>query len=101
MFLDDALKEKHQVIYLMDNETSVVKFEDPDIYQINKFLLHKSKNDIIYNKFVKDCSFFHFVNINTGSKKLINIFSDEYLLKTTLHSICVLDGDEDVEGLVH
>lgn len=120
--LEYALKGKENVIYLIDNITSVVKMDTPDIYKIKMYLHGKTHDDIYVSKvipvftedneariflkiimdyfveqepnFLKVRRFFHFVDANIGATNLINIFSDTYLLKSTMQSICILDGDQ-------
>jgi predicted ATPase len=120
--LEHALKEKENVLYLIDNITSVLKMDSPDIYKIKMFLHGKTHDDIYISRaipiftedneariflniildyfaenrlnFTKVRRYFHFVNANIGATNLINIFSDTYLLKSTMQSICVLDGDQ-------
>lgn len=121
--LENALTKKHNVIYLIDNITSVIKMEDPDIYKIKMYLHSITKDDIYINKvipvftedeeariflriifdyfektygndFSKVRNFFHFVNSNIGASNLLSIFNDDNLLKSTMRSICLLDGDQ-------
>ena len=40
--------------------------------------------------------FFHYVEANIGADNLRSIFSDSYLLKSTMKYICILDGDQRV-----
>lgn len=117
-----ALKKKDNVIYLIDNITSVVKMEAPDIYKIRMYLQNQTQDDIYLSKaiplFTEDNEariflnilfdyfeekeadfpqvrrFFHCVEANIGSDNLRAIFSDSYLLKSTMKYICVLDGDQ-------
>ena len=120
--LEYALKKKDNVIYLIDNITSVVKMESPDIYKIKMYLNDATRDDIYLNKaiplftednearvFIKilfdyfeelypDFSqvrrFFHLVEANIGAENLKSLFNDTYLLRTTMKFICVLDGDQ-------
>lgn len=121
--LEDALIKKHNVIYLIDNINSVIKMEDPDIYKIKMYLHSITKDDIYINKaipvftedeearvflrsifdyynkiygdnFSRVMSFFHFVNSNIGANNLLSIFNDEYLIRSTMRSVCILDGDQ-------
>lgn len=121
--LEYALKKNDNVIYLIDNITSVVEMNSPDIYKIKMYLYNVTKDDIylgkkipiftednearvflnilfdyfeeIYSEFAQIRSFFHFVNANIGANNLQAIFSDTYLLKTTMKYICILDGDQN------
>lgn len=120
--LEYALEDNENIIYLIDNITSVVKMDSPDIYKIKMYLHNITHNDIFLNKaipiFTEDEEarmfldilfnyyeetregfrnvrrFFHLVNANIGSENLISIFEDSYLLRTTMRSICILDGDK-------
>ncbi|MBT2574976.1 AAA family ATPase [Bacillus sp. ISL-51] len=120
--LEYALKRKDNVIYLIDNMTNVIKMETPDIYKIKMFLHNETRDDIYtsnvipvftedseariflnilldyfetnFDNFTKVRRFFHLVEANIGAINLINIFSDTYLLKSTMQSICILDGDQ-------
>lgn len=120
--LEYALKKKDNVIYLIDNITSVRKMASPDIYKIKMFLHNITRDDIYMSNvipvFTEDDEarvflnilldyyennvegfasvrrFFHLVDANIGATNLVNIFSDIYLLKSTMQSICILDGDQ-------
>jgi hypothetical protein len=119
--IEHCLKRKDNVIYLIDNITSVVEMDSPDIYKI-KMNLHDSIADDIYNSkripiFTEDeeariflelifeyltrkriefgtaFNLFHLVKANIGGENLKNIFSDMYLIRSTMQAICILDGD--------
>ncbi len=121
--IENALENKYNVIYLMDNITSVHKMPDVDIYKIKMNLKSALKKDIYLNSsipiFTEDaearlflnCMFdyyereykdkfrsvrglFHFVDANISSDNLYNIFDDSKLLRSTMRSICILDGDQ-------
>ncbi|RZQ51173.1 hypothetical protein C1E23_20970 [Pseudoalteromonas phenolica] len=96
--------------------------EDPDIYRINMFLKSEIRKEAlsdkkiaiftedaearillteIFNCLAEDCEkfariqhYFHLVDINLGSENLRDLFKDRFLSKTTLKSICILDGDK-------
>lgn len=117
-----ALKKKDNVIYFIDNITSVIKMDSPDIYKIKMYLQNQTQDDIYLSKAIplftedneariflktlfdyfeeKECvfsqvrRFFHCVEANISADNLRSIFSDSYLLKTTMKYICVLDGDQ-------
>jgi len=123
--IEFALEKKDNVIYLLDNITSVHQIEAPDIYKIRMYLHDKTRDDIYLSKtipiFTEDAEarlfldklfdyyettfpcfskvrrFFHFVDANIGATNLINIFRDSYLLRSTMRSICILDGDQQVQ----
>lgn len=120
--LEFALKKKDNIIYLIDNITGVHKMLSPDIYKIRMFLHDETKDDIytsnvipvftednearVFLKILLDYyennivefasvrRFFHLVDANIGATNLVNIFSDTYLLKSTMQSMCILDGDQ-------
>lgn len=120
--LEYALQKKDNVIYLIDNVTTVKRIEAPDIYKIKMYLHNITDNDIYsgkkipifsedaearvflnilfdfftenYEGFSKVRNYFHIVNVNIGAKNILNIFEDIYLLKSTMQSICILDGDQ-------
>lgn len=120
--IEEALKNKFRVFYLIDNENSAILMENPDIYKIRMYLYEKTQDDIFENKnipiFTEDeeardlltmlldyyrdveekfrpvRGYFHFVDAKLGSNNLRSIFKDEYLLQTTLGAICILDGDQ-------
>jgi predicted ATPase len=122
--IEYALKKKDNVIYLIDNVTSIIKMSSPDIYKIRMYLDDLTVEDIYVSKlipvftedeeariflkllleylrqqpigFAKVESLFHFVNANIGATNLINIFKDNYLLRSTMQSICILDGDQQL-----
>ncbi|MCO1599743.1 AAA family ATPase [Desulfosporosinus nitroreducens] len=121
--LEHALSKKYNVIYLIDNISTVLKMEAPDIYKIKMHLHNITRDDIYTNKvipvftedkearlflnilfdyytekylsaFSKVKQFFHLIDANISANNLLNIFDDIYLLKSTMQSICILDGDQ-------
>lgn len=120
--LEYALKSKDNVLYLIDNLTSVIKMDSPDIFKIKMYLHDVTRDNIYLSKsiptFTEDnearvflnilfdyfeelypdfCTirrFFHLVNANIGADNLKNIFNDSYLLKATMKFVCILDGDQ-------
>ena len=120
--MEEVLKYKHNIIYLLDNETSVFKMDDPDIYKIKMHLQEITEVDIYRDKviplFTEDdegrfvleniisyfetiheeefCNvrrFLYFVEAKIGADVLTGIFGDGKLLQMTMRSICFLDGD--------
>ena len=119
--IEEMLGRKDNVIYLLDNETSVFIMEEPDIYKIKMHLHSLTHEDIYADKaiplFTEDQEarailrllfdhfnnesegfrnayrFFHMVQTNIGAENLTGIFTDSKLLRTTMRSICILDGD--------
>ena len=115
------LSKKDNVIYLIDNVTSVFQMEEPDIYKIRMHLQSLTRDDIYEDKvipvFTEDdearclldllfnyyqrtypafrsvSSLFHKVLTNISAENLTGIFTDGKLLHTTMRSICILDGD--------
>ena len=124
--LEEALTKKDNVIYLIDNITSVCPMEDVDIYKIKMYLHNKTRSQIYMGRFIpvftEDAEariflkilinyfsdqntnfasvsrYFHFVDANISAKNLMNIFNDTYLLNSTMQSICILDGDQRGQG---
>ena len=120
--IEYALKKKDNVIYLSDNVTSVHKMDDPDIYKIKMHLHNITVDDIYIGKkipiFTEDYEarvflniifdyfaetdiefsqvrcFFYLINVNIGADNLTNIFKDTYLIRSTMRSVCILDGDQ-------
>ncbi len=127
--LEEMLNKKDNVIYLLDNVTSVVKMDEPDIYKIKMHLQSLTQEDIYADKviplFTEDnearflldelfnyftnkypefrnvIRFLHKVDANIGADNLRGIFSDDRLVQTTMRSICILDGDKNSEISKH
>ncbi len=122
--LEKAIEIKNNVIYLIDNIDIVSIMEDVDIYKIKMHLNNALHEDIYHNKsipiFTEDqearlflnCTFdyfenkygtnfrnvrslFHIVDVNISSSNLIALFKDSKLLRSTMRSICILDGDQN------
>ena len=119
--IEEMLSKKDNVIYLLNNFTSVALMEEPDIYKIKMHLQSLTHEDIYADKviplFTEDAEarsfleilfrhysdeheafrnasrFFHLVHTNIGAENLTGIFKDSRLLRTTMRSICILDGD--------
>lgn len=120
--IEYAIKKRHNVVYLIDNITNVLKMDSPDIYKIKMYLYNVTRDDIYRSKvipvFTEDAEariffktlieyfedtkadftgiskYFHLVDANIGAGNLVNIFNDTYLLRTTMQAICLLDGDQ-------
>tara|TARA_Y100000052_G_scaffold24538_1_gene27175 strand:+ start:6955 stop:8589 length:1635 start_codon:yes stop_codon:yes gene_type:complete len=121
--LEKSLKKKHNVLYLTSSAGNKVRLmENPDIYRINMFLTSETRKEALADKkipvftedaearvllteifsdlaensedFAKVQHYFHFVEINLGSNSLRDLFKDRFLNRTTLKSICILDGDK-------
>jgi hypothetical protein len=114
--------EKCKVNYLIDNVTNVLAMSSPDIYKIRLNLSEQLRSDIyggvsipiftedeearcfleiIFDEisradtdFVKVRPLFHMVNASMGAKNLRAIFDDSKVLRSTIRSICILDGDQ-------
>lgn len=122
--LEEMLAAKDNVIYLVDNVTSVATMDDIDIYKIKMHLCSLTHEDIYRDKvipiFTEDAQarylldllfsffennydesfrnvrrFFHLVNVNLGAENLASIFGDSKMLRISMQSICVLDGDHN------
>ncbi|MBC8945196.1 ATP-dependent nuclease [Xenorhabdus indica] len=123
--LEYVLEQKQNVIYLLNNYTDVDQIERPTIIDIKMHLKNDTRDDI-YNKkripiFTEDEEarlfldeifsyfeeknknfalvrrFFHLIPCKIGADNLLTIFSDPYLLETSLKSICILDGDKKAD----
>ena len=120
--LEVALKNKDNVFYLRDDITDVQKMDDPDIYKIKMYLYNQTHDDIYTGRFIPIFSedeeariflkilfdyysdksddftrirrFWYLVDAKLGSENLKSIFNNTYLIKSTLRSICILDGDQ-------
>ncbi len=120
--LEYALSQKQKVIYLIDNIDEVSIMEPVDKYKIEMFLKNKAKKDIYLPKnipvFTEDeearlflrelfsyykgvneafnnvAGLFHFVEANFTCEALKTIFKDDEILRSTMRSICILDGDQ-------
>lgn len=125
MSILEAMLDYHDnVIYLVDGLTSITKMDDLDIYKIKMHLSTLTHDDIYRDKviplFTEDEEarflldlilsrfeethpmefgvvrrFFHIVQVNMGAENLRGIFQDSKLLRMTMKSICVLDGDHN------
>jgi predicted ATP-dependent endonuclease of OLD family len=121
--LEKLLKNKQNVLYLTNHTNNTIRLMDkPDIYRINMFLKSETRKEALSDKkiaiftedaearillveifnnlsevdsdFAKIHNYFHLVDINLGSDNLRDLFKDRFLNKTTLKSICILDGDK-------
>jgi AAA15 family ATPase/GTPase len=122
--LREALEKKTfcNVQYLIDNINNVNIMQEPDIYKIEQSLRNKTRKDIYTPSLIpvfseddearlfieklfdfiagKDVGFnrvrglFHLVDAKIGCANLKTIFKDDKILKPTLRSICILDGDQ-------
>jgi len=124
ILMEDVLRYHYNIIYLLDNETSVFRMENPNIYKIKMHLQQLTEVDIYRDlvipiftedeegKFVLEhlvahfeathhdqfCNvrrFLHYVGAKAGADVLTSIFSDGKLLQMTICSICILDGDHN------
>lgn len=121
--LEEMLSKKDNIIYLLDNISSVAEMQEPDIYKIKMHLNSLTHEDIYADKviplfteddearfllkilfdyygennreFINARRFFHLVLTNIGAENLCGIFNDSKLLRTTMRSICILDGDHN------
>ena len=124
--IEYAMNQKFNLLYLIDNVSSVSIMKDPDIYKIKMHLNNSSRDDIYLSKMIPvfteddearlfiNCIFdyfyskysefqivrqcFHFVKSNISGDVLNSMFSDGYLLRSTMRSICILDGDKNSYG---
>lgn len=121
--LEHAFERKYNVLYLMNNMSSVFPLEEPDYLKISMFLKTKTKDEtytrnkipvftedkearFLLNEIFNYWSYknpriaiiqnlFHFVECSIGADNLLTIFNDPHLMETSLKSICVLDGDHN------
>lgn len=122
--IEYAFEKKNNVIYLLDNITDVMRMEDADIYKIKMYLYNKTKADIYINRCIPifsedsearkfiECLFeyygrvygmnfqqirplFHLIDANVSGDALINIFKDNQIIRSTMRSICIIDGDKE------
>lgn len=119
--LEEMLNKKQNVIYMIDNISSVVLMESPDMYKIKMHLSSLTHEDIYLDKIIpvftedkearclielmmnyfeeKQEEFkgirrlFYFPDINMGADSLNDMFKDTKLTRTTMKAICILDGD--------
>ena len=120
--MEEVIKQNSKIIYLLDNETTVFKMEEPDIYKIRMHLEQLTEVDIYKDKvipvFTEDDEgrfvlehlityfeeihpaefgnirkYLYYVGAKVSAEVLSSIFSDNKLLQMTMRSICVLDGD--------
>lgn len=122
--LEYALTQKHNIIYLIDNINEVSKMPDVDKYKIEMFLKTKTRKDIylpkkipvftedeearvflkelieyysnFHDDFKKISGIFHLVKANLSCEALRSIFQDDEILRSTMRSICILDGDQNL-----
>lgn len=120
--IEYALEKNNNVIYLIDNISDIRVMDDADIYKIKMYLHNKTRDDIYmnrcipvfsedyearvfieclfeyynrnYNSFHQIQSLFHFVNASISGDALIEIFKDDKIIKSTMRSICIIDGDK-------
>jgi len=123
--LENMLDNKDNVLYLVDNLTSVVLMEEPDIYKIRMHLSSLTQEDIYLDKVIpvytedKEARFIverllcyleekktefrgvkrflYFPDINFGADSLTDMFNDPKLLRTMMRAICILDGDHNTD----
>lgn len=128
--IEYALQCKENVLYLLDNIDNVFKVDNVDIYKIKTLLYQRLNNDFylstkipifseddearffwniikdyLCNKdkdgFARVSNYFYPVNASLGAENLKNIFGDSQLLRTTIRSICFLDGDQQEDLTNH
>lgn len=120
--LDYTMKNKENVIYLLDNRTSIYPLDNPDwqtirmhlegVDELNlfkdckipvlmeddearwlfKIILDNWQN--ICPKFAWIVNHLHLVNVKVGADVLKGLFSDSTLNTKTIGWICILDGDK-------
>ncbi|UJF14689.1 ATP-binding protein [Jeotgalibaca sp. MA1X17-3] len=112
------------IIYLIDNIFKVTPMLDPDIYKIERHLKEITQEEsyvdnlipiftedeearsflkILFSHYenvtdINISKFFHLVDANFSSETIKNIANDTILLKSTLRSINILDGDQSSQN---
>lgn len=110
------------LIYLIDNVNNVDLLPEPDYYKIEMLLNEMTRSEVyLYNQipiFTEDAeareflkllftnyqnqtsinlnSFFHIVDTVLSSETIKHLANDDNLLKSTLRSIFILDGDQSI-----
>lgn len=116
--IDHALSKKNEckTTYLIDNIDRVNAMIEPDKYKIDMFLKNITQQEhYLYNKIpviTEDAEarlflnlllenhpsniqrFFHIVEANLPSEAILNLANDDFLLKSTLRTVNMLDGDQ-------
>ena len=121
--IEYTLKNKKcKTIYLLDQITNIKSMVDPDKYKIDMLLKNAIRQETyLYNKIpiitediearfllkllidfypkfhIDEISiekFFHIVDASISSEAIYKLASDEYLLKSTMRTINILDGDQ-------
>lgn len=120
--IENVIKRKDNLIYLIDNVTDIIQMETPSIEQIKEHLYMLTEEDIyrdkcipvltedgearvllrmLFNHFEETCvefrgisRFFEVPDINIGADILQGLFKDEKLIKSKVGAICILDGDK-------
>lgn len=120
--LEHCSKRKQNLIYLYNNESSVLPMDNPSIFKIQMYLKHQCKDEIFvernipvytedaearfligilfsyyaekYEEFREVDNRFYFVDANIGCDILRNIFKDPKL-KNFVGQFCILDGDQN------
>ncbi|MDK8238861.1 AAA family ATPase [Gemella morbillorum] len=116
-------KKNNSIFYLRDDIDSVGIVDDLDIYKIKMLLNNKTKKEVYLNnkipiitedfeartilnllleyyseKFDTDLkSIFHVVDANLSSEAIKTLTKDDYLLRSTLRTVNILDGDKHNE----
>lgn len=113
---------KHcKAIYLLDEIHKVREMQDPDIHKINMWLKNQTRSeiylenkipiiseddearfflDLLFNHYetltgINLNHFFHKVKANLSSEAIRNLVNDDFLLRTTLRGVFILDGDQN------
>lgn len=119
--IEYGFKYKANIIYIQDTTPYLTLMEDPTLEDIKAFLNNKiikydkPKNHILIYTEDKEARFFfnkivehektdkyfknlksvlHILDINYGSKELLNLFNDKFFLENSKGVFCILDGDQ-------
>lgn len=121
--LEEALRRKDNVIYLVNNDDKVAQLTDPNLFKIKKHLSYESRDEKYYDKkipilteddearfflnemleffkkrnedFSKVVSYYHIPSINLGADQIVSLFKNDFLLNRSSPAIGILDGDKN------
>ena len=120
--LEEALRQKDNVIYLVNNDDKVTQLTEPNLFKIKKHLSYESRDEKYYDKkipiltedeearfilkelfeffkkrnndFTRVVSYYHIPSINLGADQIKSLFKNDFLFNTSSPAIGVLDGDQ-------
>lgn len=116
-----GFQNKANIIYIQDTKPHLTLMQNPTLEKIEAFLnnkiikYNKPKNHVLIYTEDKEARFFfnkivehektdkyfknlksvlHILDINYGSKELLNLFNDNFFLENSKGVFCILDGDQ-------